>query len=126
MCLKLNPCLKSLVITYNVPGHWPFWPRRLACAIHACVAWPLLFPSFSLFPPLSFFFSPSFAFDPLRESPVCENLFSPIFWHNKEKKTDFQAFFHFLRPAFGHGRLGQPQSLEYYDQNPKIIILFFY
>ena len=33
----------------------------------------------------------------------------------KEKKTDFRAFFfYFLRPAFSHGRLGHPQSLEYF------------
>ena len=45
-----------------------------------CIAWPLLLPSFSLF----------YIFSLLRllllthfgESPVCENLFPPIFWHN--------------------------------------------
>ena len=25
----------------------------------------------------------------------------------------FERFFYFLQPAFGHGRLGHPQSLEY-------------
>ena len=25
----------------------------------------------------------------------------------------FERFFDFLRPAFGHGRLGHPESLEY-------------
>ena len=25
----------------------------------------------------------------------------------------FERFFYFLRPAFGHGRLGHPQSLEF-------------
>ena len=31
------------------------------------------------------------------------------------KKADFFGrFFCFLRPAFGHGRLGHPQSLEYF------------
>ena len=30
-----------------------------------------------------------------------------------EKKADFRAFFCFLWPVFGHGRLGHPQSLEY-------------
>ena len=35
------------------------------------------------------------------------------FLFNK-KKVDFRAFFFdFLGPAFGHGRLGHPQSLEY-------------
>ena len=29
------------------------------------------------------------------------------------KKGDFSDVFCFLRPAFGHGRLGHPQSLEY-------------
>ena len=29
----------------------------------------------------------------------------------KEKKLIFRLFFCFLRPAFGHGRLGHPQSL---------------
>ena len=28
----------------------------------------------------------------------------------------FQPFFCFLQPAFGHGRLGHPQSLEYYKK----------
>ena len=53
-----------------------------------CVAWPLLLPSFSLsLSPLSSFFSSlSLAFDPLRETPVCE---------------------------IPHGRLGHLQSLEY-------------
>ena len=30
------------------------------------------------------------------------------------KKTVFRAIFDFLRPAFGHGRVGHPQSLEYF------------
>ena len=30
------------------------------------------------------------------------------------KKADFWLFFFFSWPAFGHGRLGHPQSLEYY------------
>ena len=29
------------------------------------------------------------------------------------KKADFFAFFDFLRPAFGHDRLGHSQSLKY-------------
>ena len=36
----------------------------------------------------------------------------PIFFPPK-KKVIFERFFYFLRPAFGHGRLGHPQSLEY-------------
>ena len=31
-----------------------------------------------------------------------------------QKKDDFSAVFLFLRPTFSHGRLGRPQSLEYY------------
>ena len=30
-----------------------------------------------------------------------------------EKKLIFGRFLCFLQPAFGHGRLGHPQSLEY-------------
>ena len=97
-----------------------FWPRRLACAMHApCVAWPLLLPSFSLF---LFFFAQaaclrhacamracvrhawlghcyhhrsvflSFALSSFflcflllthfGESPMCEIISPPIFWHN--------------------------------------------
>ena len=47
-----------------------------------CVAWPLLFLSFGLF--LSFFFSPSFAFDPLRGISRVRKFVFPIFWHNKK------------------------------------------
>ena len=59
------------------------------------------------------------------ESPMCEIIFHPIFWHNQKiyakkkyffcvnsiflrKKGDFSdVFFCFLWPAFGHGRLGR-------------------
>ena len=94
-----------------------FWPRRLACAMRAqCVAWPLLLPSFSL----SSSFSQSFAFDPLRGNSYVWKFFPPIFWPKKignfyffTKKTDFLLSLDFFWPAFGHGRLGHPQSLEY-------------
>ena len=36
------------------------------------------------------------------------------FYFFSEKKMIFERFFDFLRPAFGHGRLGHPQSLEYF------------
>ena len=36
------------------------------------------------------------------------------FYFFKKKTVLFWRFFCFLRPAFGHGRLGHPQSLEYY------------
>ena len=47
-----------------------------------CIAWPLLLPSFSLF--FSFFFLSLLLLllTHFGESPVCENLFPPIFWHN--------------------------------------------
>ena len=61
----------AIVFTY----FFLFWPRRLACAMHSLAIVITIVQSFSLSPP-------SFAFDPLRESPVCENLFPPIFWHN--------------------------------------------
>ena len=35
------------------------------------------------------------------------------FYFFKKKRSFFQPFFCFLQPAFGHGRLGHPQSLEY-------------
>ena len=30
------------------------------------------------------------------------------------QKKKFERFYDFLRPVFGHGRLGHPQFLEYY------------
>ena len=59
-------------------------PGSFACAKRGAIAicsWPLLLQSFSL-SSLLFLFSPSFAFDPLRETPLCEIIFAPIFWHN--------------------------------------------
>ena len=54
---------------------------RHACLRAPCVAWPLLLPSFSL--SLSSFFSLRLLlFTHFGESPVRENLFPPIFWHN--------------------------------------------
>ena len=57
------------------------------------------------------------------ESPVCEIILPQYFGITrrykvnfiffKEKKVIFGRFFCFLRPAFGHCRLGHPQSLEY-------------
>ena len=59
---------------------------QAACVRHTCwrapcVAWPLFSPTFALF---------SSSFFPLRllllthfgESPMCEIIFHPIFWHN--------------------------------------------
>ena len=82
--------VQAACVRHHCCFHLLFWPRRLACALrtcvcHAClrapcVAWPLLLPSFSL----SFFFSFSLCLLLLThfgESPVCENLFPPIFWH---------------------------------------------
>ena len=48
-----------------------------------CVAWPLLSPLFGPLFSLSFFFSLRLLlFTHFGESPVCENLFPQIFWHN--------------------------------------------
>ena len=56
-----------------------------------------------------------------REKPRENDLF---FWGEKKlgnfyfftkKSWFFGGFLDFLRPAFGHGRLGHPQSLEYYN-----------
>ena len=41
-----------------------------------------------------------------------------IFIFLRRKKLVFERFVDFLRPAFGHGRLGHPQSLEYYEYLP--------
>ena len=57
-----------------------------ACLHAPCVAWSLLLPSFSL---------------------------SSLLFLRKKKQI-FRPIFCFLRPAFGHGRLGHPQSLEYH------------
>ena len=38
------------------------------------------------------------------------------FYFFKKKRWFFGRFFCYLRPAFGHGRLGHPQSLEYFTQ----------
>ena len=37
------------------------------------------------------------------------------FYFFTKKKLFLSDFFDFLRPAFGHGRLGYPQSLEYFS-----------
>ena len=63
-------------------------PGVLVCAMHNCVAWPLLSPTFGL-------------------------LFLRLLLFFYEKNLFFGRFFCFLQPAFSHGRLGHPQSLEY-------------
>ena len=65
------------------------WPRRLACAMRACVrhaclrapcvAWPLFSPTFA---PLSFSLLRLLLLTHFGESPMCEIIFHPIFWHN--------------------------------------------
>ena len=64
-------------------------PCVLACAMRSLAIVITIVQSFSLFYSSLFFFlffflffSPSFVFDPLRETPEAENLFSLIFWHN--------------------------------------------
>ena len=49
------------------------WPRRLACAMRSLAIVITIVQSFSLRLLLLTHFG---------ESPVCENLFSPIFWHD--------------------------------------------
>ena len=44
------------------------------------------------------------------------------FYFFKKKRWFFGRYFCFLRPAFGHGRLGHPQSLEYYINSFKHFI----
>ena len=67
---------------------------RHACLRAPCVAWPLLLPSFSL---SSFLFFSSFSLRLLLlthfgESPMCENLFPPIFWHNYVISVGWKIF----------------------------------
>ena len=52
---------------------------RHACLRAPCVAWPLLLPSFRLFFSLSLRLLLLTHFG---ESPMCENMFPPIFLHN--------------------------------------------
>ena len=83
-----------------------------------------------LFSP-NFFFSFSFflrllLFAHFGEIPVAENLFPTIFYYMQKnicfrnfyflrKKLIFGPFFSFLRPVFDHGRLGHPQSPEFFS-----------
>ena len=56
---------------------------RHACLRAPCVAWPLLSPLFSLSLFLSSFFSLCLLLlTHFGESPMCEIIFHPIFWHN--------------------------------------------
>ena len=76
----------------------------------------------------SFFFLRLLLFTHFGESPVRENLFPTIFWHNQKiyaKKNIFLVNFNFFtkksgfshgfseRPAFSHGAWTNPSSLEY-------------
>ena len=69
----------AIVFTY-------FWSRR-ACVRHTWwrtkQSWPLFSPTFFFFFFLSFFFLLRLLlFTHFGETPVRENLFPPIFWHN--------------------------------------------
>ena len=60
---------------------------QVACVRHAClrapcVACPLLSPSFSLSLSLSLFLLRFLLLTHFGESPMCEIIFHPIFWHN--------------------------------------------
>ena len=82
-----------------------FGAGGFACVTRGGVAmrsWPLLLPTFAL----SFFFSLRLLLlTHFGETPEAENLFAPIYFN---VNNDFQRFFVFLWPAFGHGRLGHP------------------
>ena len=56
---------------------------RAPCLRAPCVAWPLLLPSFSLFFSLSLCLR-LLLFTHFGETPVCEIIFAPIFWHNQK------------------------------------------
>ena len=43
--------------------------------------------------------------------PIIEDIYNLFIFY--EKKQIFRGLFYFLRPAFGHGRVAHPQSLEY-------------
>ena len=116
--MKLSLCKIAPIGTHKVPTH--FLPRRLACDMRACVCHCYYHRSVFLF-----LFSPSvFCFWPTLGNLLCAKICSPQyfgitrrymhgnFFFTKKKKI-FERFFDFLRPAFGHGRLGHPQSLEY-------------
>ena len=92
---------------------------QAACVRHAQLGHCYYHRSLFLF--LFFFFFLRLVLTHFGESPVCENLFPPIIQHNQKicaKKMGgffkkMGRFFYFLRPVFGHGRMGHPQSLEY-------------
>ena len=54
---------------------------RHACLRAPCVAWPLLSPLFSLSFFLSLFLLRFLLLTHFGESPMCEIIFHPIFWH---------------------------------------------
>ena len=80
------------------------WPRRLACAMRSLAfvitnvrsfgpdvrhpwwrtkrSWPLFSPTFFFFSFFSFFFLRLLLLTHLGETPLSENLFPPIFWHD--------------------------------------------
>ena len=94
-----HACLRSLAIV--ITNFQSFGPGGLRAP---CVAWPLFSPTFALCLFLRLLLLTHFG-----ESPMCKIIF--VF---KQKKVFFRPFFCFLSPAFGHGRLGHPQSLEYF------------
>ena len=83
-----SPFVKALI----GPGGLRAPCMRHACAMHApCVAWPLLLPTFAL----SFFLCLCLLLlTHFGESPVCENLFLPIFWHDYTTRIETQFMSH--------------------------------
>ena len=108
MLIKLNKLLRKLIKLAQAAC------VRHACLRAPCIAWPLLSPTFALS-----FFLRLLLLTHFGESPMCEIIFTQYLGITRrymQKKYFFQVIFiflDFLRPAFGHGRLGHPQSLEY-------------
>ena len=117
------------------------WPRRL-CVSHPMRRCNAQMAIVFVIVRSSLFFLRLLLLTHFGESPVCEHLFPPIFWHKTRrymqkkiffnviliflrKKKIFERFFDFLRPAFSHGRLGHPQSLEYFWYN-FVYLQYFY
>ena len=120
----------------NIPGYWAPMERtrldencsrRLACGSRGGGrkrSGPLFSPTFFFF--YAFCFSPTLGNLPCVKICFPQYFGIPRRYMQKKKKFeehfiflrkkgDFSTVFCFLRPAFGHGRLGHPQSLEYWN-----------
>ena len=102
------------------------WPRRL-CVRHP--RWRLQYVAGHCYYQLSVFFFSIFCFWPTSvKLPRLKISFPRYFGITRRylqtnivilfltrKKLIFGRFFCFLKPTFGHGRLGHPKSMEYFD-----------